>query len=325
MFRAMIQKIGQVVLALSLVFGATAITGTGVHTAEAANPVRWQPGQLHIGSISVGQGDATLIVSPEGKSMLIDVNQSSASKIASYIQTVLGHKNLDYIVLTHYHADHMGDYVNLLKNYGVTVKSATYDRGGDRYAYNSTLYQTYYDYVTNTANNAKRVQMREGYYVNMGSVTVKCVSVGDPSTNQASGILTKDENDRSIALTVRYGNLDYFVAGDLSGQTTSQYTDIETAVAPKVGSIEVYRVNHHGASYSSNQYFVDTLKPKQSIISVGYNTYGHPVSTVVSRLQAYGRVYQTETASGAVKDGNVILLSTNGTNYTINGTSFVTK
>lgn len=314
-------------MALTLALGMTVATApVTVENASAATPTRWVAGQLHIGTINVGQGDATLIVSPSGKSMLIDVNQSSASAIANYIYAVLGHKNLDYMVVTHYHADHMGDYVNLLKNYGVTVKSASYDRGGDRTAYNSVGYQTYYDYVTNTANGVNRVKIQDGYYINMGSeMSVKCVAVGDPVTGKSNGITTKDENDNSVALKIKYNNLDYFVAGDLSGVTNSTYTDIETSVAPEVGSIEVYRVNHHGASYSSNATFVSTLAPKVSIISTGNNTYGHPNATIVSRLQSYGKVFQTASSTGAVMDGHVILTSTNGTNFTVNGIAYTTK
>jgi competence protein ComEC len=327
MFRSIIQKMGKIAVALSLTLGlCAASSNVVVNKASAATPVRWQAGQLHIGTIDVGQGDATLIVSPDGKSLLVDVNQSNAAKIASYIQSVLGTKTVDYILLTHYHADHMGDYVNLLKNNGVTVRTATYDRGGSRTEYNSTLYQTYYDYVTNTANNAHRTTIKEGSTINMGSsMSIKIVSAGDVATGTASGIKVTDENDNSIALKVKYNQLDYFVAGDLSGVSNGTYTDIETTVAPKVGALEVYRVDHHGASYSSNQYFVDTMKPLQSIISVGQNSYGHPTATVVNRVAAYGKVFQTETGTGAVKDGNVILLSSDGIHYTLNGTSYLTK
>ncbi|MCX7569940.1 lamin tail domain-containing protein [Tumebacillus sp. DT12] len=333
MFRSLIRKAGFLALAAAITFGMSAgYAPSGEQTVSAANPVAWQPGQLHIGSIDVGQGDATLIVSPEGKSLLVDVNQSSAAKIADYIQTVLGHKNLDYILVTHYHADHMGDYVNLLKNYGVTVKTATYDRGGDRYEYNSTLYQTYYDYVTNAANNAKRTRIYENDLINMGaSMSVKVVSIGDLDSDTASGVTVINENDNSIALKVKYGELDYFVAGDLSGANYWNsaggygYADIETSVAPKVGSIEVYRVDHHGSSHSSNQFFVDTLKPSVSIISLGQNSYGHPAPEVVSRLTPYGKVYQTENSDGTIKDGDVILTSTDGVHYTVNGTTYTTK
>lgn len=334
MFRKLLGKAAKVALAVALTLGVTAAVNQSVNqtAADAANPTAWQPGQLHIGTIDVGQGDATLIVSPEGKSMLIDINQNSAAKVANYIQSVLGHKNLDYILVSHYHADHMGDYVNLLRNYGVTVGTATYDRGGDRYAYSSTLYQTYYDFVSNKRNDAKRTTIKEGDLINMGSsITVKCVSAGDNATGTASGVKVVGENDYSIALKVTYNELDYFVAGDLSGEDYWNsaggygYADIETAVAPKVGPIEVYRVDHHGSSHSSNQYFVDTLAPLQSIISVGKNSYGHPAPIIVDRLNAYGKVYMTEDATGAVVDGNVILTSTDGVNYTINGTNYVTK
>lgn len=325
MFRSMFKKVSTVALAATLAFGAAVVipaTTETTPTAYAANAVAWQPGQLLIATINVGQGDGTLIVSPEGKSFLFDLNQNYASQAASFIQTTLGHKNLDYIGVSHYHADHIGGIVDLLKNNGVTV-GKVYDRGGDRNAYNSTLYTTYYDYVTNPANNAQRVQVRENDTINMGaSITMKVVSVGDPATGKASGITTTDENDNSVSYKITFNNLDYFVGGDLSGATTTSYTDIETAVAPKVGDIEVYRVNHHGSSYSSNQFFVDTLKPEVSVISVGQNSFGHPNSTVVNRLDSYGTVYQVANSNGAAIDGNIILTSTDGNTYKVNGTTY---
>lgn len=308
-----------------------AVSTFSISVPPALSAGTWTPGTLEIHTIDVGQGDATLIVSPEGKSMLIDVNAGSAARVASYIQGVLGHKNLDYVIVSHYHADHMGDYVTLLSQYGVTT-TKTYDRGGSRTEYDSATYRAYYDYVTNPANNAYRTTLRDGDLIDMGpSLTVKVVSIGDVATGTANGITVVGENDNSVALKLIYRDFDYFVGGDLSGENYWNsaggygYADIETSAAAEVGSIEVYRVNHHGSSHSSNQTFVDTLKPSVSIISVGNNSYGHPDATVVSRLRVYGDLYQTESSTGQVIDGDVVTRTSDGINYTVEGRSYVTK
>ena len=83
---------------------AAGICGTGT----------WTLGNLEIHHIDIGEGDATLIVSPTGKSLLFDVGESNwnssarAQTVGPYIEKVLGCKSLDYVVISHFHADHVG-------------------------------------------------------------------------------------------------------------------------------------------------------------------------------------------------------------------------
>src|SRR5690349_16153322 len=92
----------------------------------------WIPGNLEIHHIDIGQGDAALIVGPTGKSLLVDAgetNWNSSAKaqiIGPYIQGVLGCKSLDYVLISHFHLDHIG-YVgygglwNLFETQGFSV------------------------------------------------------------------------------------------------------------------------------------------------------------------------------------------------------------
>jgi hypothetical protein len=95
-------------------------------------------------------------------------------------------------------------------------------------------------------------------------------------------LLPPSENDYCIALVVRHGNFTYFTGGDLDGQYNVSrfgysYNDVETPIAPRVGRVDVMQVNHHGSSHSTNQFFVDTLRPQASLISCGVeNSHGHP-------------------------------------------------
>ena len=64
--------------------------------------------------------------------------------------------------------------------------------------------------------------------------------------------------------------------------TMASYADIETSVAPAVGQVEVYKVNHHGSASSSNTAWMSATRPKVAIISVGNaNSYGHPTSAAL--------------------------------------------
>ncbi len=143
------------------------------------------------------------------------------------------------------------------------------------------------------------------------------------------------ENDYSIGIKIRYGLIDYATAGDADGEyDTSQwgytYNDVETDMADRFGQVDVMRANHHGSGHSTNQYYVDTLNPDASAISCGSNTFGHPAQAVLDRLNGTGDVYVTNTCdqtrnygAAVIVDGDIILQSTDGTNYTINGTAYV--
>lgn len=143
------------------------------------------------------------------------------------------------------------------------------------------------------------------------------------------------ENDYSIAIKIRYGLIDYATAGDSDGEYATStwgytYNDVETLLADRFGQVDVMRANHHGSSHSSNQYYVDTLNPDASAISCGANTFGHPGQDVVDRLLDTGDLYITnlcdetrDYGEAVLVEGDIVLRSTNGVNYTINGTAYV--
>jgi hypothetical protein len=143
------------------------------------------------------------------------------------------------------------------------------------------------------------------------------------------------ENDYSIGVKIRYGTIDYATSGDSDGEyATSQfgytYNDVETDLADRFGQVDVMRANHHGSGHSSNQYYVDTLNPDVSAISCGNNSFGHPAQAVLDRLNATGDVYVTNLCdttrnygAALLLDGDIILQSSNGLNYTVNGTSYL--
>jgi len=258
---------------------------------------------LYIYCLDVGQGDATLIVSPTGQTMLVDAgnNGEGEDKVLPLLDS-LNITSLDYIVATHYHADHIGGVDEVVNGLSIDSIGIVYDRG---WSYTT---QTYYDYAN--AVGPIRTTIQDSQVIDLGGgAEVTCVSVnGNAVLDTPFTQPPHNENDLCVALKLEYGEFDFFVAGDLSGATTSDYTDIETSVAPEVGRIEVYHVDHHASKYNSNQCFVDSLRPKVSIISVGENPYGHPTQEVIQRLEAVPSViYQTEDGDGNVVDGDITI------------------
>ncbi len=107
------------------------------------------------------------------------------------------------------------------------------------------------------------------------------------------------------------------------------YHDIELSTAPEVGDVDVYRANHHGSAHSSSATFINQLDPEVSIVTVGDgNTYGHPTQAIMDRLLATSTVYMTERGDtstnigSAIVAGNIVIKTTDGSTYTVNGTSY---
>jgi beta-lactamase superfamily II metal-dependent hydrolase len=249
---------------------------------------------LEIHVINIGQGDCTLVKTASGKTLLIDAgaNGQGNRKVIPYLDS-LGVDSLQYVIATHYHTDHIGGLDEVLNN--VPVSREVLDRGG---RYSSTFVTDYID-----AAGDKRRTITRGEVFELDSLTsFRCVAVNG---NGRSGV---SENDLSVAIVVSCGNFDYFTGGDLSGYTTGDYTDMETALAPSVGVVEAFKVGHHGSYSSTNLFFMRTLMPKAAMITVGLNSFGHPHSETITTLNNE-RIdyYQTATGSGAVWDGDIVI------------------
>lgn len=102
-----------------------------------------------------------------------------------------------------------------------------------------------------------------------------------------------NENDFSICLRVAYGKFVYSTCGDLSGQEYQfddfYYHDIESYVAPMMGEVDLYHVNHHGSKSATNTKWANTLKPTVAVFSCGKNSSSnHPAVTPMKNLNAVG-------------------------------------
>lgn len=279
---------------------------------------------LKIHHINVGQGDATLIVSPTGVTMLIDAGNDGdgTSKVLPYLAGQ-GVTYLNYIVNSHYHSDHLGGLDEVITAFGKLNIGKIYDRGGG-YLPTSTAFTSYLSAAKATG---KRDSVYLGLVVDLGGgVTMKCVATAGKVLNYgAVAGASGSENDLSVGWVLTDGTFQYFTGGDLGGENSS-YADSETPLASVVGDVDVLKVNHHGSAFSTNQTFVNALKPEAAVILVGDgNSYSHPVQSVLTRLaNAKCYIYQTETGTGgtipagkgAIANDNIVI-STEGSSYTV--------
>lgn len=255
-------------------------------------------GKLQVHHMKIGQGDGTLLISPNGQTALFDDGvYTNCTYIKSYLQG-LGITSVDYHFLSHYHADHLGC-LDDLAAVGITVLTAGYDRG---YSYSSATYTSY-----TTTLGAKRATIAKGQAITLDAgsanpVTITCVDLNGAGVYSVSG---SDENAKSAVYKVSYGAFDEIVGGDLTGSSANG-NDVETTIGPEVGDVEVYKVHHHGSAYSSNDNWLNAISAEVGIIMCGDgNTYGHPTAAALTRMHNHSiHTYWTETGAGATPDAN---------------------
>ena len=327
--------------------------GAPGYTAGRCGSGSWRPGWLEIHHINAGEAVSTLIVSPSGRSLLLDAGESlwdqssGALTVGAYVRSVLGCAALDYVVLSHFHLDHVGypgygGVWHLVHVQGFAVGKLLH-RDLFRYVgVNSSTLAAWQAYLQ--SQEAQRLHPEVAIpgtaQIDLGPSTAFAIIAVDGAGVLAEGDFSADatppdENDYSLVALLRVGRLDYVTAGDLSGETvvssTGGYTyhDIETPVAARVKDVDVYRVSHHGSSHASNVTWLAELAPRVSILQVGSdNQNGHPAQATVDRLLASGTLYLTEpgdsgTALGSGRVvGHVVLRTATGLEFTVNGDGF---
>lgn len=286
------------------------VLGVAVSAFAQAN------GKLQMHFIDVGQGMGTLVVSPNGETVLFDDgNVKDCDKPVSYLQQ-LGVTKIDYHVTSHYHSDHIGCAPVVFHDF--PLQKDAFDRGS---SYNSSVYTKYKDTV-----GTHRKTATAGQHVTLDVASAHPVTITFVALN-GNGVSTTNENDLSLVSLVAFDDFRAELGGDLSGQQSGDYADIETSVAPLIGQVDVYEVHHHGSRYSSNTAWLGTIKPRIGIVSSGDgNDYHHPTAECLTRLHDAGiHTYWTETGNGVPPDpdydivgGNIIVeISPGAHEYTV--------
>jgi competence protein ComEC len=240
--------------------------------------------------IDVGQGDSSFIVTPNGKTILIDGGKDSAGeKVVSYLRSA-GVTTIDLLVATHPDADHIGGLADVINAFTI---NKVLDSGR---AHTS---QTYIDYIH--LINAKNIPFQiaaEGSLISLDDEIQMIV------LNSGTG--DEDNNESSIVIKMNYGQIDFLFTGDAEIEPEAGMTETYNVEA------EVLKVGHHGSNTSSSQIFLNEVKPKVSILSYGEgNSYGHPHAEVVNRLKSIGSNLYSTAVSGD------IVVSTNGETFSV--------
>jgi competence protein ComEC len=244
---------------------------------------------LQIHHLDVDQGDATLFVMPNGRTMLVDAGEAGKGEAISAYLDSLGIAVVDAFVLTHYHSDHMA---GASRVHGPNQRISTwYDRGG--WTLDSDCNRRTQICQYQLAAQSATV-LYPGSMIELDpAVTIYVVAASGwvRSVQPYPDIVRHDqENDRSVALLVSHNGFNYFLGGDLEREAERRLV-MEAAV----GDVDVYQVNHHGSHSSSTAAFLDMIRPEVAIISNGsHGGHRHPRQSTLDALLVRGiDVYQT--------------------------------
>lgn len=240
---------------------------------------------LDIYVIDVGQGDSALLVSPSGKTMLIDAGESTALYSVRSVLKSLGIKKLDAVIATHPHSDHIGGMPGILRSFDVDtfympeVSNQSSDYRDMVSALNSASLQVNYL----SASRTTTIDWDE-------AVTIDILSPFDDIAYQSI-------NDYSVIMRVSYGSTSMLFTGDAEGGGvySAEYTALARNAADKF-RCTVIKVPHHGSLSSLSDAFLAAASPEYAIISVGSgNDYGHPHKSTLNKLEKSNvRVFRTD-------------------------------
>jgi len=238
------------VASLALVLSGTAMG----HTTTV------QSGALQVHVIDVGQGDSTLIVTPDGAAALIDGGDANGMAL-EYLQS-LGIRRLNLMIATHPHADHIGGLVQVLG--GILVEKVIVS-GSSHAAFEGFL-------DTVDAAGVTYIEALRGDRFSLSGLTLDVLS--------PSPILTGDANEDSLVLRLVCSNTRLLFMGDAGAQAEASMLDASLDVAA-----DFIKVGHHGSCDGSTVPFLQAVSPEVAVISVGRgNGFGHPCFDTLTRL-----------------------------------------
>ena len=226
-------------------------------------------GRLHVYFLDVGQGDAILILAPDGQQILIDSGPSPAALLEE-VGAVLPFwdHSLDLVVLTHPDADHMTGFVSLLDRYRV---DQALDAPGTLEASEATPWLG-----ALSAADVPRTYAERGMRLKAGDMVLTVLNPDGrrPWSKAPVG------NDDSVVLRLDYGQTSLLLTGD-----AGQAAEMDMLQAGVTLPADVLKVGHHGSNGGPSAAWLEVVKPRVAVIQVGAeNDYGLPHEDVLARL-----------------------------------------
>ncbi len=254
----------------------------------------------------VGQGDAALVVSPTGKTVLIDGGPPEAGEhLAGRLRQIV-HAPLDLVILTHPHLDHLGS----LKDAIQAVGARRYmDPGFD---HPSAAYRNLLEFMGQEVGQVMTPQpnpQAPDSLLTIGLGEGAALTVHWPRYPREPFLKNtrSDANSNSIVVRLTYGQTAFLFTGDAEPDTEATLLRKRADYASTV-----LKVAHHGGKHSSTKDFLAAVRPQAAVISCGErNEYGHPTEETLERLEGVrAHVFRTDRHGEiqAVSNGTTVTL-----------------
>lgn len=234
----------------------------------------------------VGQADSSLLLFPDGTTVLIDAgNRADGEEIAGFIKNG-GINTIDYFVCTHPHEDHIGGAEEIFEQF--VVKTVCMPRLDDTYK-PTVLYK-------NLLNSIKS-EKSGTIYLSAGTVLLTKENYTIEALAPDKNSVYSDLNDYSLVLLVDFFTNTLLFTGD-----AENISENEILRNCKNIDADILKVGHHGSRDSSTKAFLNAVTPQVAIISSGVNnTYEHPHDEALNQLNNVGAtVYRTDTVGTVI-------------------------
>lgn len=226
---------------------------------------------LHVYFLDVGMGDAIFIKTPDGQQVLIDggPDNSVVSELGKHLPFY--NMQIDLMILTHPHADHVTGQIEILERYPVRQVLST------GVVHTTPEYRRWLELI-----QAKKIDFklaRAGQEINLGEVKLRVLY----PEQDFSGQTVDNLNNTSVVVKLIYGQTSFLLVGDAEISVEQELLGQEIDLRA-----DVLKVGHQGSSDANSQEFLAAVQPTYAVISVGPNQYGHPSLQIIRRLERLG-------------------------------------
>lgn len=251
-------------------------------------------GRLHVYALDVGQGDAILVRSPGGRTILVDGGPDPLT-LTSRLGRILPFwdRRIDVLIATHADRDHLAGLLPVVARYDVSyvIESPMMS--------DSSLTREWHARVA--SSGAQRLSARRGLRLVLGAED-DCLVIDVLHPDEPTRGSGDDDNRNSVVATVTMGRCRVLLTGDID-----EIVERQIVLADREGALRapVLKVPHHGACGATSTALIDAVAPQIALVSVGSeNEYGHPCPAVLDRLvEAECRILRTD------RDGTIHLIS----------------
>lgn len=241
------------------------------------------PQKLRIFFIDVGQGDSTLIITPDKKTVLVDGGGSDSFDVGEKVLLpyLLDRRilKIDYVLISHFDTDHCGGILTIMEK--VKVKNIIISEQAEH----SENYERFKKLMIH--KKIRLIEVKKGDKIKIGRYSEFKILF------PTSRLLSENPlNNNSIVAQFNYNNFKMLFTGDIEKLAEQQILKTEKAEI----RADILKVAHHGSKTSSIPEFIKAVRPKIALIGVGKNnTFGHPNQQTIKNLENIKcRIYRTD-------------------------------